>query len=66
MVTACAEAAGPVRNLLVTGAYQAIAMAARLAGAAMAPPRSAYRDRSAHAAAATVTAHHPVSWAITG
>ena len=41
MVTPCAVAGGSTRNLLVTGAYQASAMAAKLTGAATAPPRSA-------------------------
>ena len=43
MVTACAVAGGSIRNLLVTGEYQARAMAAKLTGAAMAPPRSEER-----------------------
>ena len=35
MVTSCGAAYGPARNLLVIGAYQARAMAAKLTGAAM-------------------------------
>jgi hypothetical protein len=41
VVTPSAVAGGPVRILLVTGTYQASAMAAKPTGAAMAPPRSA-------------------------
>ena len=41
-------------------------MAAKLTGAATAPPRLAYRERWAQAAIVTVTAHHPVSTAISG
>ncbi|MFZ0188843.1 MAG: hypothetical protein WAL72_18070 [Streptosporangiaceae bacterium] len=41
VVTPSALAGGSVRNLLVAGAYQASAMAAKLTGTAMAPPRSA-------------------------
>jgi hypothetical protein len=41
MVTACGVAVGSARNLLVMGVYQASAMAAKLTGAAAAPPRSA-------------------------
>jgi hypothetical protein len=41
MVTPCAVAGGPARNLALTGEYQASARAAKLTGAAMAPPRSA-------------------------
>jgi hypothetical protein len=66
MVTSCGRAGGWIRYLAVRGAYQAGAMNAKPTGAAAAPPRSAYRDLPTHAAAATVTAHHPVSWAITG
>jgi hypothetical protein len=40
-VTPCAVAGGSTRNLLVAGACQASAMAAKLTGTAMAPPRSA-------------------------
>jgi hypothetical protein len=50
MVTSCGRAGGWIRYLAVRGAYQAGAMNAKPTGAA----------------AATVTAHHPVSWAITG
>ena len=41
IVTPCGVAGGTARNLAVIGAYQASAMAPKLAGAAMAPPRSA-------------------------
>ncbi len=66
IVTPCAVAGGSTRILLVTGANQAHVMTMKLTGAAMIPLRSAYRDRSTHAAAAMAITHHPVSWAISG
>jgi hypothetical protein len=41
MVAPCGVAGGSTRILLVMGVYQASAMAAKLTGAAVAPPRSA-------------------------
>jgi hypothetical protein len=64
MATLCDRAGGLTRNSALNGEYQASAMIARLIGAAIAPPRSAKRERATQAAAATMIAAHPMSWAI--
>jgi hypothetical protein len=64
MAMLCGMAGGLTRNFAVKGVYQASAMTAKLMGAAMAPPRSAKRERAVQAAAATMIADHPMSWAI--
>jgi hypothetical protein len=64
MATLCGMAGGLTRNFALRGRYQANAMTAKLTGAAMAPPRSAKRERAVQAAAATMIADHPMSWAI--